>query len=192
MNNILQGANSWSDFKESISALNTKEKGDAFEAFTQHYLRLDPKYALILKEVWHYKEVPPNIRQELNLPTLDEGIDLVAQTKAGGFWAIQCKYREDETQSLTRRELSTFTDLTFGICKNFEFALVCTTTSRFSSKLKAYGGRIGFCASDVWWALPKEYFQRLRNKMINENKIEEEDSNISLLVTLFEIYKGKT
>jgi hypothetical protein len=38
----------------------------------------------------------------------------------------------------------------------------------------------------------KEYFQRLRNKMINENKIEEEDSNISLLVTLFEIYKGKT
>jgi hypothetical protein len=40
------------------------------------------------------REVPPKVRKRLNLPEPDEGIDLIAETKRGNYWAIQ--YREWE------------------------------------------------------------------------------------------------
>ena len=160
---ILQHTSCWDDFRRQLSALpTTKAKGDAFEALVELYLAFDPKHATKIKYVWHYAKVPPRIRKYLNLPHLDEGIDLIAETDDGEYWAIQCKYREDESHSLTRRDLSTFTDLAFGICKNVSLALVCTTTERLTHKLKMYGDRISFCAADVWHDLDEEFFNRVR------------------------------
>ena len=96
-----------------------------------------------------------------------EGIDLVGKTNDGQFWAIQAKYRSDQKQSLTRPELATFTDLTFSICTGFDLALVCTTTDRFSSKLKYHGDRLTFCAGDVWRNLDTEFFSRL-HKLLDD------------------------
>ncbi len=79
------------------------------------------------------------------------------------YWAIQCKYREDHTKSLTRKELSTFTDLALNICHNISLALVCTTSDRFSHKLKLYGERLSFCAGDVWRNLDEDFFRRLHS-----------------------------
>ena len=77
--------------------MNTTEKGDCFEVLTSYYLQLAPLYATKLKNVWNLNkgEVPPDVRKKLNLPGSDEGIDLLAQTKDGEYWAIQCKYRDD-------------------------------------------------------------------------------------------------
>ena len=143
--------------------LTEKQKGNAFEALTKYYLQLDPKYKTQLNSVWNLSEVPPKVRKDLNLPGPDEGIDLVAESKNGEFWAIQCKYREDETRSLTRKELSTFTDLAFNICKHISLGLVCTNAGRFSHKLTLYGDRLTFCHSDEWRALNVEFFSRLHN-----------------------------
>jgi len=158
---IISACNCWQDFKEAMQPLSKKEKGDCFEELTKQYLLLEPKYQTQLRHVWRLEEVPSKIRKHLNLPDLDEGIDLVAETMDGGYWAIQSKYREDETTSLTRRELSTFTDLAFSICKNIELGLICTTADRFSHKLKLHGERLSFCAGDVWSALDKEFFGSL-------------------------------
>lgn len=108
---ILRKCNNWQDFKSQLQSLSEKQKGDCFESFTKYYLQLHPEYVTLLKNVWQLQEVPHPIKKELNLPGPDEGIDLIAETKDGRFWAIQCKYRDDENTSLSRRELSTFTDL---------------------------------------------------------------------------------
>ena len=164
---ILRKAKHWDDFKKQLQPLGTKEKGDCFEVLSSLYLRLTPRYATKIKHVWNLNkgEVPPAVRRKLNLPGSDEGIDLLAQTKEGEYWAIQCKYREDESRSLTRKELSTFTDLAFSICTGIDLALVCTTADRFSHKLKLYGDRISFCAGDEWRRLDSGFFSGLHKHL---------------------------
>ena len=158
---LLRRCRNWNDFKSELKALDRKGKGDCFEVLTRYYLQLHPKYATKLKKVWLLSKVPPRLRRKLNLPGPDEGIDLIAETHDGEFWAIQCKYRQDETKSLSRRQLSTFTDLALNICKNIDLALVCTTANRFSHKFKLYGERLSFCAGDQWRELDKSFFRDL-------------------------------
>ena len=161
---LLKSTATWEQFRDALRPLAAKEKGDCFEALVEHYLKLSPIYTSILKHVWHLRDVPPDKRKRLNLPGPDEGIDLVAETVDGGFWAIQCKYKENEEHSLTRGELSTFTDLAFSICKDIEFGLVCTTADRFSHKLKLYGDRLSFCAGDIWRGLDATFFKQRQGR----------------------------
>ena len=144
-----------------MQGLGKKGKGDLFEELVKAYLQLDPEYATKLKSVWLLREVPEGIRKKLKLPGEDQGIDLIAETKAGEFWAVQCKYREESDQSLTWREVSTFAGLAFGVCKGISFGLLCSTTERVTHVLKNQDN-IGFCALDIWQGLDAEFFARLR------------------------------
>jgi superfamily II DNA or RNA helicase len=154
---------SWQSFKASQGkALNNKEKGGHFELLAQRFLQQDPNYASKLKNVWLLKDVPLKISEELNLPGSDQGIDLVARTYDGDFWAIQCKYRDDESQALTHRDLATFTSLAFGLCKNFSFALICTSGERYAD-IYSKQERIGFVTSEIWRALDASFFIETRS-----------------------------
>jgi superfamily II DNA or RNA helicase len=160
-------ARSWTDIQTGWGVLSEKEKGDRFEDLTKAYLQLAPEYVSKLKHVWLWDEVPAEVRKKLKLPGKDEGIDLVAETHAGEYWSIQSKYRQATNQSLTHRELSTFTSLTFSICKGFSFALVCTTTERTSS-LYRQADNIGFCNLETWQELDAEFFDKLRDKLTSK------------------------
>lgn len=75
-------------------AFSERDKGDRFERLMQTYLLTDPKYAFLFKNVWLWNEFPG----KLDLGGGDTGIDLVALTHEGDYWAIQCKcYQEDST-----------------------------------------------------------------------------------------------
>ena len=39
------------------------------------------------------------LKKKLNLPNTDEGIDLIAETFDKEYWAIQCKFRSDKTET---------------------------------------------------------------------------------------------
>ena len=68
------------------------DKGNRFERLMQAMLRTIPPYCNELQQVWPWSEFP--YRQSISLH--DSGIDLVAQTNDGNYWAIQCKcYRAD-------------------------------------------------------------------------------------------------
>ena len=72
-------------------AFSEKDKGTRFERLMQAYLRTDPKYAHLLKHVWLWNEFPG--RHDFG--GTDTGIDLVALTGDGDYWAVQCKcYQE--------------------------------------------------------------------------------------------------
>ena len=72
-------------------SLTEKEKGTKFEQLMKRWLRTDPRYAA-LTDVWLWEEFPA----KKDLGGKDLGIDLVARTDMGDYWAIQCKcYAED-------------------------------------------------------------------------------------------------
>lgn len=64
-----------------------RDKGDRFERLMQGYLQTDPIYASRFKKVWLWNEFPG----KNDLGGGDTGIDLVALTYDGDYWAIQCK-----------------------------------------------------------------------------------------------------
>lgn len=158
---VVSKCSSWDAFRRALAKRTEKEKGDLFEHLVRAYLLLDPEYATKLRKVWLLEDVPSALRTKLKLPGDDQGIDLIAETNTGEYWAVQCKYREDTARALPWREISTFTGLAFGVCRHISFGLVCSTTERITRVLK-HQDRIGFCALDVWQDLDEEFFARLR------------------------------
>ncbi len=166
---LISSINSWNDFKNVLETKTKLEKGKAFEELTKYYLEYNPIYKTKLKNVWLQKEVPLSVLKKLNLPTNDQGIDLIAETIEGKYWAIQCKYLQDEEQRLSHRAISTFVSLSTGIAENITYCLVCTTVDEYA---KIYEGKenIGFCNSDEWRKLDKIFFDWVRNKLSGKEK----------------------
>ncbi len=152
---------SWNDFTALAATLTERDRGTAFEYLVRHYLRFDPKYRTKLAEVWFHHEVPTELRVRLNFPPRDEGIDVLARTHGGEFWAVQVKYRSDAAATLTHRELSTFTSLTFAVCREISFALVCTTIARITGLLEDLP-KLGDLTAETWTALGPDFFASLR------------------------------
>ena len=166
---FISSVNSWADFKEVLNSKTKLEKGNAFEELTKHYLSYNPIYKSKLKTVWLQKEVPASVLKKLNLPVNDQGIDLIAETNEGEFWAIQCKYLQDEDQRLSHRKISTFISLSTGIAENITYCLVSTTVDEYAELYKGKKN-IGFCNSDEWNKLDKTFFDWLRNKLKGKEK----------------------
>jgi superfamily II DNA or RNA helicase len=162
---ILATVNNWDDLRAGLKVLSGIEKGYAFERFTQLYLQLSPVYKCKLRHVWLRHEVPSKLVSELNLPSTDKGIDLIAETFDGKYWAIQCKYRDDESASVTWDELSTFVGLAFGVCKKICFGLICSSTEHVTRVLRNQS-QIGFCAIDTWRHLDQEFFDGIKLKVM--------------------------
>lgn len=68
-------------------ASSETDKGTRFEYLMRGYLQTDPTYANKFKEVWLWNEFP----SRRDFGGKDTGIDLVALTNEGDYWAIQCK-----------------------------------------------------------------------------------------------------
>jgi len=72
-------------------SLTEKEKGTDFERLMKLWFLTDPRYNN-LERVWLWEEFPA--RKDFS--GKDLGIDLVARTETGDYWAIQCKcYAKD-------------------------------------------------------------------------------------------------
>jgi predicted helicase len=86
-------------FEQIIKELRDKsfserDKGYRFERLMQSFLKTYPVYADLFTNVWFWNEFPS--RNDFGAGDKDLGIDLVARTKNGDYWAIQCKcYKED-------------------------------------------------------------------------------------------------
>ena len=68
-------------------ALSQRDKGARFEKLMRAFLRTAPMYAGDIDEVWLWSEFP----HRGQFGGKDTGIDLVARTWEGEFWAVQCK-----------------------------------------------------------------------------------------------------
>jgi superfamily II DNA or RNA helicase len=157
---MLLASQSWADLRVFLATASEAIKGDVFEALVQAYLRIDSKYDF--KNVWStHGEIPKDVVAKLNLFHRDvTGIDLVAETSEGKFWAVQAKYHQDEKWSLSRKEA---TGLIAGRNRahgEFELGLICTTANGRSANLKGEPG-LEYLMGDVWRSLDGAFFERL-------------------------------
>ena len=84
-------------------AFSERDKGDRFERLMQAYLQTDPKYSYQFKNVWMWNDFPG----KKDFGGKDIGIDLVALTHTGDYWAIQCKFFE-EGSTIDKKALDSF------------------------------------------------------------------------------------
>ena len=72
-------------------AFSERDKGARFELLMKKYLLSEPTYEGRFKQIWLWNEFP--YRKDFS--GKDTGIDLVAQTVEGDYWAVQCKCYEE-------------------------------------------------------------------------------------------------
>ena len=148
---------SWSDIQAHLNGASNQVKGELFEQLSEHLLIWDPKYQTLLKHVWRLKDTPTRVLSKLNIPQQDQGIDLIAETFDGKYWAIQCKYHGDADKNVTHREISTFLALSNTIASNISFCLVITTADDYARLYKGQRN-MGFVLSNVWSELPETFY----------------------------------
>lgn len=117
------------------AAFSERDKGDKFERTMKAFLQTDPNYAYKFKSVWLWNDFPA--RKDFG--GKDTGIDLVALTIEGDYWAIQCKcYQESatidkpEVDSFLSTSSRTFTDDNFQRVQ-FAHRLWISTTNNWGA-----------------------------------------------------------
>ena len=145
--------NKWDSFFKKASLSKNHEKGLMFEQLTVRVLKTNPIYASKLQKIWLLRNgVPAHLKKKLNLPNTDEGIDIIAQTFSGEFWAIQCKFKAS-MEPPTMRELSTFNNLAHTHCKNISMAILFHTGERGVRKKHLMGDKYAEVGLEFWLGL---------------------------------------
>lgn len=118
------------------TSFTEKEKGTQFERLMRAWLKTDARYAHLFEHVWLWEEFP----SRKDFGGQDTGIDLVAKTHEGDYWAIQCKcYAEDTVidkaavDSFLATSSRTFTNEVTLQTTSFAHRLWIATTSHWGS-----------------------------------------------------------
>ena len=120
--------------KYRADSLSEAEKGTKFEELMRTYLLNLPKYKGMFDKVWLWRDFP--FRTDFGSGH-DLGIDLVALTFSGEYWAVQCKCYQDDTY-ITKEAVDTF---------------LSTSGKRFSDgslESKRFSRRLWIATTDKW------------------------------------------
>lgn len=115
---------------------NERDKGTAFEELICNYFKYDPVYASQISDVWMWKDFP--YRDAIS----DIGIDLVAQTKDDEFWAIQCKFYEENT-TVSKSDVDSFLSASSkkfyynDLLNSFSARIIVSTSSKYGKNAEA-------------------------------------------------------
>jgi superfamily II DNA or RNA helicase len=125
----INNCNNWNSIQEALINNNFLDtqfheynynsvKGYIFEHLIKYM------YSYLNHKVYLYKDIPLNLKQELNLPNTDKGIDIIVNIK-NEWVGIQCKWRCKTNNSLLKHFVTDFiysineTKLSYGImCTN--------------------------------------------------------------------------
>ena len=171
---IIQKSKSFKDLDRTLKKLIKKKKsklaGSIFEYLVKLYFEVSPEYKSKLSKVYLLNEVPTKVKKKLKLPNRDEGIDLIAVTFDNQYWAVQCKYRSDNSETIkVKGDLATFNNLAFTVCKNISHGIVCSTVNRPPKKTKLL--RVGYVLLTEWLKLDKdngELYNQIKAKAVGK------------------------
>ena len=111
--------------------ISKRDTGAKFERLMKNFLLTYPVYRGMFSDVWLWNEFP--FREEFG--TIDLGIDIVAKTIDGDFWAVQCKCYA-ETSLIDKPAVDTFlatSSKTFDGDKKFSARLWISTSDNFTN-----------------------------------------------------------
>ncbi len=128
------------DFLNYLTNLPQVERGKVFEVYCKWFLENDPIYASQIKRVWLWKDWPGNWGR-------DKGIDIIAETHRGEFWAIQAKCY-DKNYYVTKEDVDKF--LSESSRANIAYRLlICTTDLLGDNAREVIAGQekqVGICS----------------------------------------------
>ena len=160
------GINCWGDFERALLPLSNKGKGDAFEVLVEWFFRLNEVHASQYDEVWRWADVPERVKQTLNLPDRDLGVDLLLK-KGAEYHAVQCKYHSDRHSSVTFKQVATFLSVLEG--NDFiSMGYICSSANGMSANLRKVTEntkQIQGILSDTWMQLDEGFFKNVRSTM---------------------------
>ena len=90
----------WNDLKINISK-KKNISGKLFEVFTKYYFLNEPRVKDDYINVWLYDEIPNNVKENLNIGSVEHGVDLVLEDLNSNYCAVQCKFRSNESIKLS-------------------------------------------------------------------------------------------
>ncbi|UII29057.1 DEAD/DEAH box helicase family protein [Fulvivirga maritima] len=133
---ILENRRTWEDIKSELSKYNihnTEEgekdtrAGKIFEVLTQLYFQYSPIEKDNFINVWLFEEVPTAVRNKLNLGNQDYGADLILEDIDRKFYAVQCKFKNNESTRLnwTSDKIANL----FAFCPNADHYVVFTNAA---------------------------------------------------------------
>ncbi|WP_049279905.1 DEAD/DEAH box helicase [Staphylococcus aureus] len=106
-----------------------REKGTLFEKLVLAYLKNEPTYKALYKNVWELRDVP----NELGLPDKkDKGVDLVAEQFNGDIIAIQAKFYKN---SIGKSEINSFVAETGS--KYYQGGLIVSTVDEWNKNARS-------------------------------------------------------
>lgn len=116
------------------TSFTERNKGDRFERLMASWLKTDPRFSNLIEQVWLWETFPG--RKDFG--GKDIGIDLVAKTDMGEYWAIQCKCY-DENAYIDKNAIDSFLAASgksfvneIGQKKNFDVRYWISTSNNWS------------------------------------------------------------
>lgn len=168
-NNYIKNIKLFDDIYNVVNILPAKDKGDIFEYITFYLFKLSPILNANLQEIWFYDDIPIKIKKELNLPSKDKGIDLLAIIDKK-YYAIQCKYRQDSNSKINWQDISTFYGLSFGMTDKIFSGYFVTNTYNLCEQVNASNKVIAVYGDFFDNNIPDNFFENIR-KIINQKEI---------------------
>lgn len=171
---LLQGVHSWTDLKPKLSEYNTSatdttakttRAGKLFEYFTKLCFLHDSEFAAEYdsKDIYLYEEIPTQLKQKLNLPTVEHGIDLLIVDRDEKVIAVQCKFKNDETVKLNWNadKLGNF----FGFARNADLHCVFSNSSDITQVAQNLTDNFKFFSYSHLQNISAATFEKMRNAL---------------------------
>lgn len=165
---LLNGVDNWADLKPRLEQFNTSQTetttkktlaGKVFEVFAKYYFQTEPKKTELYQNVWLYDDVPLEIKEQLRLPSVDHGIDLLLQDYEKRFYAVQCKFKNDETKSLSWSGDKIAN--VFALGTNCDKVIVFTNVSDITQVAKSFEQKFELIAFDELISIEPDIFENI-------------------------------
>ena len=174
---LLQDVSSWSELKPKLSEYNTSttdtttkttRAGKLFEYFTKLCFLYDNEFSeeYNCKDIYLYDEIPNDLKQKLNLPTVEHGIDLLIVDHHEQIIAVQCKFKNDETVKLNWNadKLGNF----FGFARNANLHCIFSNSSDITQVAQNLTDNFKFFSYSHLQNISAASFEKMRNALIGE------------------------
>ena len=137
------------------------DKGKYFEYMCYYVLKYCNKYNF--KKIYMYKDIPLEIKDKLNLPVQDKGIDILGENSNGTYCGIQCKFVSNISKSTSWGNLGTWAGLV--AMKNMS-GLLMTNSMIMCDILEKNHDKYDYCLGNFWEKyINPEFIKFLKNKL---------------------------
>ena len=174
---LLQNVHSWTELKPKLSEYNTSttdtttkttRAGKLFEYFTKLCFLHDTEFSeeYNCKDIYLYDEIPTDLRQRLNLPLVEHGIDLLIVDHDEQIIAVQCKFKNDETVKLNWNadKLGNF----FGFARNANLHCIFSNSSDITQVAQNLTDNFKFFSYSHLQNISAATFEKMRTALIGE------------------------